>query len=48
MNSGGIIVLDDYGFESCPGVTRAADDFFASRPEEIVMLPTGQAFVILH
>jgi O-methyltransferase len=48
MNRGGVILLDDYGFHSCPGVTHAADKFFCKRSEEIVMLPTGQGFVIVQ
>lgn len=44
----GIILMDDYGFNSCPGAKRAADVFFANRPEQIVMLPTGQAVVVKH
>jgi hypothetical protein len=48
MTSGGIILLDDYGFNSCPGARLAADEFFADLPERIVMLPTGQAFVMRH
>lgn len=43
---GGIILMDDYGFKSCPGAKLAADEFFADKIEEIVMLPTGQAFVV--
>jgi hypothetical protein len=42
----GVILMDDYGFKSCPGAKQAADEFFADKPEKIVMLPTGQAFVI--
>lgn len=42
---GGAIVLDDYGFPSCPGVRRAMDEFFAGRPEVPLCLPTGQALV---
>lgn len=43
---GGIIVCDDYGFVTCPGATRAMDEFMAGRPEPIVCSPTGQAFVV--
>ena len=43
---GGVILLDDYGFTTCPGATRAADEFFADKPERIAMLPTGQAFTV--
>ncbi len=32
MAPGGMIVLDDYGFPSCPGARRAVDEFFAGRP----------------
>jgi O-methyltransferase len=46
MSPGGLMLMDDYGFTSCPGAKRAADEFFAHRPESIVMLPTGQSFVI--
>ncbi len=43
---GGVIVLDDYGFPSCPGVRRAMDEFFADgRPEVPLCLPTGQGLV---
>jgi hypothetical protein len=43
--AGAVIVLDDYGFVTCPGARRAADEFFAARPEHVVELPTGQAIV---
>jgi len=44
---GGAIVLDDYGFPSCPGVRRAMDEFFSDdRPEVPLCLPTGQGLVV--
>ena len=43
---GGIILLDDYGFIDCPGATAAIDEVMKSRPERIVNVPTGQAFII--
>lgn len=46
LNRGGIIVCDDYGFITCPGTKLAMDEFFADKPENVVSLPTGQAFVI--
>ncbi len=46
LNKGGILLCDDYGFESCPGATKAMDDFFQDKPEQIVNVPTGQAFII--
>jgi len=42
---GGVILLDDHGFASCPGARKAAEDFFADKPEPLIELPTGQAFV---
>lgn len=32
---GGIVVYDDYKGKSWPGATRAVDEFFAERPEEV-------------
>ena len=46
MAQGGLLLMDDYGFKTCPGAKLAADQFFAKRAEPIIMLPTGQAFVI--
>lgn len=48
MVGGGLIVCDDYGFETCPGARQAMDEFFADRPEPIVHLPTGQGFVVVE
>ena len=48
MVGGGLIVCDDYGFETCPGARQAMDEFFAERPEPIVHLPTGQGFVMIE
>lgn len=46
MNKNGILLCDDYGFESCPGATRAMDEFFKNKHEKIINVPTGQAFII--
>ncbi len=46
LSPGAVILMDDYGFRTCPGAKQAADEFFSDKPERIVMLPTGQAFVI--
>jgi hypothetical protein len=48
MVAGGLILCDDYGFETCPGARQAMDAFFADRPEPIVHLPTGQGFVLVE
>lgn len=33
------------GLVSCPGAKKALDDFFSNK-EEIIKVPTGQAFII--
>lgn len=43
---GGVIVLDDHGFTTCPGAARAADEWARSVPEPLLEVPTGQAFMI--
>lgn len=45
-NEGAIILFDDYGFLSCIGAKKAIDDFFQDKPEKIIKLNTGQAFII--
>jgi O-methyltransferase len=47
MVTGGVIVCDDYGFDTCPGARRAMDEFFASRTELVIHLPTGQGIVFI-
>jgi hypothetical protein len=46
MSPGGIILLDDHGLTTCPGATRAAQEYMADRPESIIQLTTGQAFIV--
>jgi O-methyltransferase len=46
MEPGAIIVLDDYGFESCPGVTAAIDKFMEGKPEPVVNVSAGGALII--
>ena len=45
MVVGGIILCDDYGFDSCPGAKKALDKFLVNK-EKIINIPTGQAFII--
>ncbi len=45
LTPGGVFIFDDYGFPSCPGARLAVDEFFRTRPEHPVYLPTGQAVV---
>jgi hypothetical protein len=46
MSPGGVIICDDYGFESCPGATRALDDFLADKPERVLSMPAGGGFIV--
>jgi O-methyltransferase len=46
MNRGGVMVFDDYGFAICPGAKRAVDDFLSDKPEQIVSLTCGSAFLV--
>lgn len=46
MNTGGIIVCDDYGFESCPGAREAMDTFFSERSLSVIHLTTGQGVIV--
>lgn len=46
MGEGGIIVVDDYGFSTCPGATRAVDEVLMGETEQMVALPDGGGFVI--
>ncbi len=46
ITTGGIILVDDYGFLSCPGVKSAVDKFFDDKLEVPVYLPSGQCLVI--
>lgn len=46
VSPAGIIVCDDYGFETCLGAKRACDEFLNEKKEEIIHLPTGQGIII--
>src|SRR4029077_4080531 len=45
LSFGGVIVCDDYGFDSCPGARGAIDEFFSSTKCIPLCLPTGQALM---
>jgi O-methyltransferase len=47
LNPGGVIILDDYGFTTCPGAHRATVDFMTGKRECILHLPTGQGVIII-
>jgi len=41
LSAGGLLVCDDYGFTTCPGATRAVDEFLNDKPEKMIALPDG-------
>ncbi|MBE0669799.1 MAG: class I SAM-dependent methyltransferase [Anaerolineales bacterium] len=44
---GGVIIVDDYGFTTCPGVKKAVDEFVAVTPGYFSMtLLTGQYILV--
>ena len=45
INKGGVLVCDDYGFETCPGAKKAMDDFFKLQNISVIHLTTGQGIV---
>jgi O-methyltransferase len=46
LSPGGILVCDDYGFATCPGATKAVDDFLRDKPEKMIALSDGGGFII--
>jgi O-methyltransferase len=46
MNENGLILCDDYGFTSCPGATKAIDEFLHDKKEKMVSLSGGGGFLI--
>lgn len=47
LANGGVIVVDDYGFTTCPGVKKAVDEFVAATPGYFSLsLLTGQYLLV--
>lgn len=46
LTPGALLLCDDYGFDTCPGATKAMDDYFEDKPEAIVSLCSGGGFII--
>ena len=47
MISGEVIIFNDYGFPEYKFAKKqAVDEFFATRPERPISLPTGQCIII--
>jgi O-methyltransferase len=46
LSIGGVILLDDHGYDTCPGARKAALDFMADKSEPVLDLSTGQGLII--
>lgn len=46
MNTGGIILVEDYGLVKCAGVKLAVDNFMQSKNLNVIHLPTSQGMII--
>lgn len=46
LNKGGIILLDDHGYDTCPGARKAALDYMADKTEPVLDLSSGQGLII--
>jgi hypothetical protein len=44
ISPGGILLCDDYAFNSCPGATKAVDTFLDNKPEKMIRLDAGGGF----
>ncbi len=46
MNEGAVCLCDDYGFNTCPGATKAMDEFLSDKPEKMLAMDSGSGFFI--
>jgi hypothetical protein len=46
LSKGGVLICDDYACSTCPGATRAIDQFLADKPEKMISLDAGGGFII--
>jgi hypothetical protein len=46
VSKGGVMLLDDHGYDTCPGARKAALNFMADKPEPVIDLSTGQGLII--
>jgi O-methyltransferase len=46
LSPGAILICDDYGFGTCPGATRAVDEYLGDKPEQMMALGDGGGFLI--
>ena len=49
LSNGGSLICDDYGFSTCPGATRAVDEFLASHLDvQVIVSAVGGIVVRKH
>jgi hypothetical protein len=46
MVKGGVIIIDDYEWHGCPGVTESTNEFFKNKPEKVQKKVQHQAFIV--
>jgi O-methyltransferase len=46
MVKGGMMIFDDYGFRTCPGVKTAVEEFCERKGIASIYLPSGQCLII--
>lgn len=46
LTRGGILLCDDYACTTCPGATKAVDEFLSDKPERMISLDAGGGFLI--
>ncbi len=46
LSHGAVLVCDDYGCTTCPGATKAIDEFLADKPEKMLSLDAGGGFFV--
>ena len=46
LNPGAVFLCDDYACTTCPGATRAVDDFLKDKPEKMIGLDGGGGFFV--
>jgi hypothetical protein len=46
LSTGAVLLCDDYGFDTCPGATKAIDDYLSDKKEKMLSLPDGGGFFV--
>lgn len=46
MIAGGVMVIDDYGFDVCPGARRVTDEYALKAGMPVIEAPTGQGVIL--